>query len=746
MNRIVTTIYLFFCLLLANSSFGQDNDPLSAEHKAYLFYTVGKSPILQNHIGRFFEYTGTPILLANGNVNHDSTAQYIIAFPDSLIIHASEIRKSPRGLVAELTNKMAVWELNKVLNSNRTNELEKDGYLLLYRQFLNHFTRQLPDNAFMERGGERVLYPKVETIFHPGLALTDKLAILDGLNQLSIKEKQQIIEALSFAINQFVQERSYLFYQRIGGDAETFINVLTAAGDGSNNSEFFEEREKDERGRWNRGLPKAIGLFPYQSVITDDPTRKGQTLRPESFAIHQFETAGGGKSTTVHLDVWGYSSDRQTTVVLDKGGAIYPLFGNMETRFLAPDSLFKGGLTFYALIRRLNKEIQEIEQMISGKKGFDYWIAYHEKKKKGKLLQIDKIEKELSDMRMQPITTTSKGKKKDKKLVADSNQKKRHPKQETFLRYYAELAAINKKIKELKELREKAIHDQQILVQRVKFMQDLIGTNWVKFKQKDGFYIFDDKATFDIRTQAFTFPVSDSSEVFEIRLIAIPNDEKSNEADEVMLHINVMESTPISNARIQLLLEAINLSNHEDILLPLFKSNDSISVRMFLESLLEKKKPFRIQAIGGGIGKWNGFHTVSDSDAQSIASYTDQEKAISAEPREVQRLNVTQVYGFTDRETILQVNSYTNLQKRDFTAMSAAVQSKMRANNWSENQVMTAYQTRTVLLALQNELNQAAYEFFPVAQAKMITKRLNAQIAKTKIQVGKESLTLKEMK
>ena len=77
-------------------------------------------------------------------------------------------------------------------------------------------------------------------------------------------------------------------------------NVLVAAGDGSNSSGLLEEREKDERGRWNKGLPKAVGLFPYQTVLSEEQiskNKKEQKVEPLRVTSNKFFTAGNNQLT-----------------------------------------------------------------------------------------------------------------------------------------------------------------------------------------------------------------------------------------------------------------------------------------------------------------------------------------------------------------------------------------------------------------------------------------------------------------
>lgn len=65
-------ILLTFFLVNFLTSFAQGFSNMTAEEKAYLFHIVRKSPILENNIGRYFEYSGPDIRFANGKINYDS--------------------------------------------------------------------------------------------------------------------------------------------------------------------------------------------------------------------------------------------------------------------------------------------------------------------------------------------------------------------------------------------------------------------------------------------------------------------------------------------------------------------------------------------------------------------------------------------------------------------------------------------------------------------------------------------------
>ncbi len=79
---------------------------------------------------------------------------------------------------------------------------------------------------------------------------------------------------------------------------------------------------------------------------------------------------------------------------------------------------------------------------------------------------------------------------------------------------------------------------------RLSHFKQLMGLNWASYTEKDGLYTFSDSCTFDMYTQEFIFPAKYEAEDFEVRLIAIPESCLSEQADEVMLHINVTDAEP----------------------------------------------------------------------------------------------------------------------------------------------------------------------------------------------------------
>lgn len=755
-----TFCILIFTLLSLNSS-AQINEGLNPEERAYLYHIVKKSPILNNNFGRYFDYHGPKILLRNKKINFDSIELLIINQPEILEIRKDEIAKSPKGLIAEAANKMALWELNKVLLAKRISQKDLRQYKNEYDHFENLLIPLLPSSAKKTIDGSTFPIKKIHNLMNPSLSFDDKVMMVEAIRLGSTQDEIKTLEAINLAINAYVQKRAYEIYRAMGGKAVRFDNILVAAGDGSSTTGMLEEREKDEKGRWNKGLPKAVGLFPYQTKIEKEETKRTviEKIEPMRYSINDFKTIGNNRITNLHFDVWGYNSEKQTTVVIEKNGLNYHLFGSKDTRFLSPDSSFSDGTTYQSIINDLEfNKIAKLNDAIYGKKGFDYWIAYNNKKKDAVELKILKREKEYSDLGFSPITTSqkaSRGVKKSKRRArkagtgsgsfdgeptTSSGRKERKKLQNEIVHLYGLFEAYQRKIKELEKQKEEALTLLATYQRRLDNFKQLMGLKWATFEEKDGLYVFEDSTTFDILTQEFQFPASSIQEDFEVRLIAIPESCLSKSADEVMIHINLMDAEPNYNARINLALEDVFKSDQWDLPNALFTNKDSVSLQIFFEGLLNKKIEFSMIARGQGIGKWNGVETNKHPKPIELNNYPKGKKLDSS----FVRLRKSEVLIHINRSITLEVNSFTDPVKSNLKIDNGTLLSAQNKYKLSKNDILSSYRTASILKTLKSELNVLAGSYLPRDKAKIVIDRFNKEFAKTKVSVGATSFKLSE--
>ncbi|PHR29587.1 MAG: hypothetical protein COA38_11225 [Fluviicola sp.] len=756
---------LFFILLfsISNPTQAQVNEDLTPEERAYLFHIVKKSPILNQNFGRYFDYQGPEIKFSNGALNYDSIELLIINQPESLVIRKEEIAKSPKGLIAEAANKMALWELNKTLLAKRSNPDDLKEYQNEYDKFERFLIMNLPANTLKMSDGKQKPHPKLQQVINPSLALDDKIAMLESLRFLDENDQLNTLKAINFAIDKYIDGRAEEIYRALGGQADTFVNVLVAAGDGSSTTGMLEEREKDENGHWNKGLPKAVGLFPYSVYIEKTETKKKTTskIEPMRFVTKDFKTVGKNRHTNIHFDVWGYNTEKQTTVVVEKNGLSYHLFGSGETRFLSPDSTFSSGKTFQTIINDLEfNKIAKLNDQIYGKKGFDYWIEYNIKKRDQTELKIVKKEKEYSDLGFSPISTSKKPSRSVKRSkrraikagtgefdgtpTTNSNRKTRKKYQNSIVGLYAQYEGYKRNIVELEIRKEAAIDLMAIYQRKLDSYKAVMGFNWASYKEKDGLYTFEDSTTFDILTQEFQFKPSEKVEDFEIRLIAIPESSLSKNADEVMLHINLVDAAPNYNARINLELNDVFASDKWELPKKLFADKDSVALLIFFEGLLDKKVDFAIIGRGQGIGNWNGTQTVKAYKPEELDRYPG-EAAITKMDSSFLRLRKSELLINMDRNIVVNVNSYTDPVRSSIDISNSDISSAMAKFGLSKNDILSAYRTHSILMEFKSEINVLAGKYLSREQASTVIDRFNKQLAKTRVSVGRTSFKLSEL-
>jgi hypothetical protein len=557
------------------------------------------------------------------------------------------------------------------------------------------------------------------------------------------------------SVNQYVEERALEIYRSLGGEAEVFKNILVAAGDGSSTTGVLEEREKDEKGRWNQGLPKAVGLFPYQVRLKTEEGRREQKVEPLLFTENDFVTVGNNKITNLHFDVWGYNSKKQTTVVIEKNGLSYHLFGSGLTRFLTPDSAFVEGGTFKTLINDLEfNRITKLNDMIYGKKGFDHWIAYNEKRRDQVEEKIIRREKEYSDFGYKQITTekkiskkvkkqkknTPKGKEIDFQPTTKSEKEERREAQHEIVGLSKLFDEYRRTIADLEKQKQEAMDLMASYKRRLDIYKQLMGLKWATFTVKDGLYTFQDSTTFDMYTQEFKFKETAKSEDFEVRLLAIPENCLSEYADEVMLHINLVDALPNYDSRLQLELNDVFASDKWDLERPLFEKKDSVALRQFFEGLVDKKIDFSIAAAGNGIGRWNGARTVKDFKPKEEMSYKG-----SRMDSTYLRLRKSEMFVILDRFIKVEVNSYTDPVVSNLAIDNRAVLDVMKKYKLSKNDVLSVLRTATILKKMKLEINLLAGTYLDRTNAKIVIDRFNKEMSKVKIAVGISSIRLSDL-
>jgi hypothetical protein len=710
---------------------------IDSDLKAFMFHVVMKSPILKENIGKCFEYNGPMIRLTNGEINYDSIDVLVSNKPDYLFIRSSEIAKCSPGIVAELANKTAIWELNKTMMAYiQGDESEMLRYQVHFDKFEALLVENLPVAMVKTTPNGKTFEPRLKEVLNPSVSFNLKRDLLLAMRNMNLILAQQVLEAINTAVQQWVEDRTFQIFSMLGGKTNRFVNVLIAAGDGSLTSGLLDEREKDARGRFYRGLPRAIGFFPYQMQVVNN--KEGQdVLKPLNFPIIDLYTAGEGRITNIHPDIWGYNGKKQTTMVIEKGGRQYVLFGSADTRFLSPDSSFNAGGTFMGVINELEfKHIVELKEKIYGKQGFDYWIAFNE-------AEIEKTKTEILNIELDLQKYKSSSKRRNSK----SGKKKINDLQAQFISKQGYYDKCELNIKNLKKEKENAQNLLDEYEARLSKLKRLIGNSWMAWTMEDGFFVFEDGATFDIKTQDFRFPPTVERELVEVRLLAIPFSALKHEVDEVMLHLSLSDMLPDFDKAFKLGRVDWFASNSYELNLPIFGAEDSVVVMDVLDAVT-RKLTIEVKASGLGIGKIDQDVLLKDPAALEEASYpgdTPEQRQLAAQGLAFKSLRRTELSIDLKNGIVIEVKSSTDPVRTNFTPESEYLAKLIAQGKITPNDALSVYRTAAVLLSLKKELIHYAGEYLEREKATIVIDYLENEFKKIKINVGEFSVKLTEL-
>jgi hypothetical protein len=752
---VKTFIQIFILFFASIQSIAQQDDNLLSFERACLFHIVKKSPSLNANFGQFFEYSGPVVVLNDGIVNYDSIEQIITNRPDLLFIRKTEISKGPPGLLAELANKMAVLELNKVLLDRRVQYVQNSSFSNAhYNDFEKILTKELPPIAVVEKDSTFKPIKELYLFTDPALTFRQKVEFLSKNKNFTDEDRRKILNGFSTAINSYIQNRCFEIYLALGGIASDFESHLVAAGEGGNTSGLLAEFEKNLSGKWNKGLPKAIGLFPYQLERYNT-----KEISPERVATISMNTTGNNKVTNLHFDVWGYNSKKQTTIVIEKNNKNYILFGAGDTKFLSPDSTFSGGSTLISVVNDLEKnDVGKLKERISGKKGIEEKLRTKIEKRaevyksiqveegkymrfsNGKITVKKKAPRKVRRARKKALDSQSEQPNQSAKPVIKSNKKKKRKKQVDLIDLYHQYENLTKEIQYYQQLRTEEVEKLSLYTEKLDFYKTALGSNILSYRIQDSLYTFSDSSTFDMRTQEFQFYPSKKPEPFFIKLIAIPDNAIASTADEVMLHVSKIDQDPRLTATLNLNLSDQFAPDKFDLKQALLTKNDSLALRTISEIILKNETPIVIKANGFGVGQWNGNSVVKDPSPTEINTYPT-----SRTDSTYARLRKTAMYIQTNHKLIIEIESFTDPVRSGITINNKTLSEVAVKNNLSKNDLLSGLRTKTVMTTFQDEYIKWVAKHYDASQARIIIDRFNNEFQKTRIRVGGINFKPKEL-
>lgn len=746
-------LLLFWC----NQHIAQVSQALTPEIQAYLFHIVKKSPILDQNIGKAFEYNGPNILLPDGKINYDSIDRIITVNPNFLIIRSNELSKCPKGIITEACNKTAIYEMCQQIKRYADGATRTS--LPLLDQYFMTFFNALPSEFNRGKLVEFLVNPAESPLLLTNISLTERLLTLQLKGSLKTADCKTILEAQGNALNSVIASRTRVLFNLLGGDSKVFISELMAAGDGSYTEGMMQERDKDEYGAWNQGLPRAIGLFPYELELSGE---KKATIKTKRITERSFSSAGNYKETQVHFDVWGYNSTNQTTVIVEKGSKQYPLFGSQTTRFLTPDSNFSKGTTFMHVLNNLYSETYEsLKVQLEGKEGLNEQVNETYKELGEIETLINQKEGDLGELYKDPYRTKNKTTKaeRDRKKSEDPNlvmkpttkaRKKAKNKQqwdliELYASYDQTTSLLDHLIEERDELAEEFNHHDAIYRQYKK----LLGEHWVPFTVKDGLYLFEDGTTFDVYTQDLTFKPTPYEETIDIRLMSIPDDYEGESSDEIMMHVSLIDAIPLYDADFQVAFEDVFESDAFEFNRTIFTEKDSAFFRKLFAEYKKNPLPISLNLKGLGVGKWKDSLIIRDIDQAELATYpgttvTQKQESRSSIPFKSLRHSSLQIK--INRFLQIQIMSSTDPVVSNLNTQSLGLDELMETNGLSKNEVLSMLRTRAILLKTKDELTSICPNYLSTQLAKRFIDQLEQACNQSKYELNNVFIKLPKLR
>ena len=610
MLKNVLILIVLFCSTIG---FTQEKwEDFTGKQKAFFYQLTRKIENLKPTIHPLFEFTDSIPYINDTLPDYPYVESLIENDATKLICHHTEFARKNRGLLGDIGMHYAAWELDLLLQFRNSTKPQYAYLKPKFEHFVKLVLEDAPSNlARINSNGKYELSPAILNYLSPNLSIGEKMAAIKN-SGFTDDEKFAIIQAIYAAQEKYMNIRANEIVQILTQNNQNATHFMLAAGDG----EDWNELEAIIRTKYNRPLPDPKSLFNYQlkTKRSDDESKK--FILVNDAPVLKMSTKAN-QQTHLHIDAWAYHPERQTTIVVQKGGNSYVLYGKNEHRYVSPDSTFGEGTTYWSLIKNLEEVwIADLKEKIYGKKGFDYYIALYEKKQAKTRLKIKITEEKLDAIRYTPagkpkIKTTRKTKRNKKKSSGlsyqDSNEvprgkmtktaKKRQIQQHNLIALNGQLETELATLRQLKKEKEEAFDLLAKFETKLDQMKKNMGFNLMEYElDKFGNYIFSDGTIFNAQTQDLTFPPADDVDYFEVILVSFGKTVFDKNLAEFFVHLSLNHT---KSKDVFVLDEFRNsLKKNEKVSI-----SDSIQFMEFFQLIGKTKMPIEIYLNGKGIAK-----------------------------------------------------------------------------------------------------------------------------------------------
>ena len=170
---------------------------------------------------------------------------------------------------------------------------------------------------------------------------------------------------------------------------------------------------------------------------------------------------------------------------------------------------------------------------------------------------------------------------------------------------------------------------------------------------------------------------------------------------------------------------------------------------LIFQEYKKNELPFKIQLQANGIGLWNGEVIIRDEKQKEINGYpgeTVDEKTNARLSQEFKRLRSSNLFIKIDRELTIKVNSFTDPVISNLDLEGLKLTEIAAAHILSKNELLSAMRCISLIYKLKEELTNQATKHLNQSDSKKFIDKLDDAIQKSKVQVGKTSIRIKDFK
>ena len=151
------------------------------------------------------------------------------------------------------------------------------------------------------------------------------------------------------------------------------------------------------------------------------------------------------------------------------------------------------------------------------------------------------------------------------------------------------------------------------------------------------------------------------------------------------------------------------------------------------------------------MGCWDGVRVVQqrDTNVRELNAYPGnsvEDRLQNKMDSTFARLRKSEVLINLNRGVLIEINSFTDPVASGIKSSNEDILEIMEDYKLTKNQILSAYRSYTILMKLKEELNVLAGKYFSREEAKILIDKLNTEIQKVKIVVGKTYLDLADFK